>query len=107
ETNRGTKGVKLVDLAKGDKLVAISRVVMMQEGEEEGESEQLNVDAPDESLLSVEESEIAEGVPEDSQGSEDSGEASEVKSAEPAEGTEDEEVEDAAGDQAKPEKDDS
>ncbi|MFP6886326.1 MAG: DNA gyrase C-terminal beta-propeller domain-containing protein, partial [Opitutales bacterium] len=75
-TNRGTKGVKLVDLAKGDKLVAISRVVMMQEGEEgEGESEQLNVDAPDESSLSVEESETAEGVPEDSHESEESDEA--------------------------------
>jgi DNA gyrase subunit A len=33
ETNRGTKGVKLVDLAKGDKLIAISRVVAMQEGD--------------------------------------------------------------------------
>jgi DNA gyrase/topoisomerase IV subunit A len=33
ETNRGTKGVKLVDLAKGDKLMAISRVVAMQEGD--------------------------------------------------------------------------
>ena len=35
ETNRGTKGVKLVDLSKGDKLIAISRVVAMQEGHEE------------------------------------------------------------------------
>jgi DNA gyrase subunit A len=36
-TNRGTKGVKLVDLAKGDRLVAISRVVKMQEDELEDE----------------------------------------------------------------------
>jgi DNA gyrase subunit A len=35
ETNRGTKGVKLVDLAKGDKLTAISRVVAMQEGDDD------------------------------------------------------------------------
>jgi len=35
ETNRGTKGVKLVDLAKGDKLIAISRVVAMQEGDDD------------------------------------------------------------------------
>ncbi len=37
ETSRGTKGVKLIDLAKGDKLFAVSRVVQMQEDEEEGE----------------------------------------------------------------------
>ena len=44
-TNRGTKGVKLVDLAKGDKLVAISRVVKMQEDEiGEDESQQSNED---------------------------------------------------------------
>ena len=98
ETNRGTKGVKLVDLAKGDRLVAISRVVRMQEGEdEEGqegeeESEKLNDDASHESSLPVEESEIAEGVPEDSHESEESGEAEDA---------------DDDGDQAEPEKDDS
>ncbi len=96
ETNRGTKGVKLVDLAKGDSLVAISRVVRMQEGEEgEGESEQLNVGAPDESSLSVEESETVEGAPEDSHESEESGAAEPTKDA------------DDDGDQAEPEKDDS
>ena len=99
ETNRGTKGVKLIDLAKGDRLVAISRVVRMQEGE--GESEQLNVAEPDQSSLTVEESETAEGVPEDSHESEKSGEA------EPADGTEDEVVEDVAGEEAEPEKGDS
>ena len=107
ETNRGTKGVKLVDLAKGDKLVAISRVVRMQEGEGEegqegeGESEQLNDDAPHEPSLSVEESETAEGATEDSHESEESGEA------EPAEGIDGEVAEEADGDQAEPEKDDS
>ena len=46
----------------------------------------------------MEESEIAEGVPEDSH---ESGEA------EPAGGTEDEVIEEADGNQAEPEKDDS
>jgi len=43
-TNRGTKGVKLVNLAKGDKLVAISRVVRMQEDELEDGEENTDLD---------------------------------------------------------------
>ena len=51
ETNRGTKGVKLVDLAKGDKLIAISRVVAMQEGDDEN-PEDLPIDTePNQELL--------------------------------------------------------
>jgi hypothetical protein len=51
ETNRGTKGVKLVDLAKGDKLIAISRVVAMQEGADD-DPEDAPVDTePNQELL--------------------------------------------------------
>jgi len=36
ETGRGAKGVKLVDLAEGDKLLSIARVVEIEPGEENG-----------------------------------------------------------------------
>jgi len=36
ETGRGAKGVKLVDLAEGDKLLSIARVVETEPGEENG-----------------------------------------------------------------------
>jgi len=36
ETGRGAKGVKLVDLAEGDKLLSIVRVVETELGEENG-----------------------------------------------------------------------
>jgi DNA gyrase subunit A len=38
ETGRGAKGVKLVDLAEGDKLLSIARVVETEE-EESGDGE--------------------------------------------------------------------
>ena len=38
-TSRGTKGVKLVGLAKGDRLVAVSRVIQMKEGDDDAEEE--------------------------------------------------------------------
>ena len=37
ETGRGAKGVKLVDLAEGDKLLSIARVVEIDSDEEPGE----------------------------------------------------------------------
>jgi DNA gyrase subunit A len=54
ETNRGTKGVKLVDLAKGDKLIAISRVIAMQEGDDD-DPEDTTVDTELNQELSEEE----------------------------------------------------
>jgi DNA gyrase subunit A len=51
ETNRGTKGVKLVDLAKGDKLIAISRVVAMQEGDGENPEDSPIDTEPNQELL--------------------------------------------------------
>ena len=36
ETGRGAKGVKLVDLAEGDKLLTIARIVETEPGEENG-----------------------------------------------------------------------
>ena len=39
ETSRGSKGVKLVDLAKGDKLIGISEVVELDEENLEPEGE--------------------------------------------------------------------
>jgi DNA gyrase subunit A len=36
ETGRGAKGVKLVDLAAGDRLLSIARVVETEPGEENG-----------------------------------------------------------------------
>jgi DNA gyrase subunit A len=51
ETNRGTKGVKLVDLAKGDKLIAISRVVAMQEGDDENPEDSPIDTEPNQELL--------------------------------------------------------
>jgi DNA gyrase subunit A len=37
ETGRGAKGVKLVDLAEGDKLLSIARVVEIDSDEEQSE----------------------------------------------------------------------
>ena len=51
ETNRGTKGVKLVDLAKGDKLIAISRVVAMQEGADDDPEDSPVDTEPNQDLL--------------------------------------------------------
>ena len=51
ETNRGTKGVKLVDLAKGDKLIAISRVVAMQEGDDDDPEDSPIDTEPNQELL--------------------------------------------------------
>ena len=46
-TSRGTKGVKLVDLAKGDRLVAVSRVIQMKEGDEDAEEDEDHANATD------------------------------------------------------------
>ncbi len=87
ETNRGTKGVKLVDLAKGDRLVAISRVVTMQEGDEE--SEQLSDDEARESPELREETEV-EFASDDDEEIEVSGESGETESGEASEAENDE-----------------
>ena len=62
-TNRGTKGVKLVDLAKGDKLVAISRVVKMQE-DEIGEDENQQSNEDDQALDQENPADTSEGLEE-------------------------------------------
>jgi DNA gyrase subunit A len=46
-TSRGTKGVKLVGLAKGDRLVAVSRVIQMKEGDEDAEEDEDHANATD------------------------------------------------------------
>jgi DNA gyrase subunit A len=62
ETNRGTKGVKLVNLAKGDRLTAISRVVMMQESEFDEKAEEADPANDNESDSEAVEEEASDSI---------------------------------------------
>jgi DNA gyrase/topoisomerase IV subunit A len=50
ETNRGSKGVKLVNLSGKDKLIALSEVIELDEGDDESVDTELldeNIDSND------------------------------------------------------------
>jgi len=59
ETNRGSKGVKLVNLSGKDRLIAISEVVELDEGEDQ-ESEDEQVDSSEEVIEKTEDGDLIE-----------------------------------------------